>query len=381
MTLLLADAAQVFETIGYVLVAILTLMVMIIVHEAGHYTVGKLLKFKINEFAIGMGPAIFKHKKKNGEIFSIRPIPIGGFCAFEGEDSESEEQGAFTSQKPWKRILVLLAGVTFNFVSAFLILTIAFCSYGYTLPMVAGFNEPVDSSITHTLEEGDIIYKINGTLVYTLNDFNIASVLSKTDAETVEVVVVRGWEAVDGPKDSSILRRGEKVTIEVPVTEFYSEDAEGNMVTYRGLGIATRGCAYRLNFFAAFWRSIVFCAQIVVFLFQTIGGLFTGLVSLKGSIGGPITTIGVITNSVANNGFKGVLMLLGMMSANIAIMNVLPLPALDGSRVIFTIIEWIRGKPINRKVEAIIHTVGIILLFAITIIFDILNFGTIASLF
>ena len=125
----------------------------------------------------------------------------------------------------------------------------------------------------------------------------------------------------------------------------------------------------------------MFFAQLVVFLFQTIGGLFTGLVSIKGAVGGPITTIGVISSGIANGGFRGFMYLLGLMSANLAIMNVLPLPALDGSRVVFTVIEWIRGKPLNRKVEAIIHTVGLILLLGLTIVFDILNLSTIAKLF
>ena len=101
------------KTVGFVLGALLILMVMITVHEFGHYIVGKIFKFKINEFAIGMGPAIFKKKMKSGEDFSVRALPIGGFCAFEGEKEEGENPNSFNKQKPWKRIVVLFSGAFF----------------------------------------------------------------------------------------------------------------------------------------------------------------------------------------------------------------------------------------------------------------------------
>lgn len=360
MQVLLLDAASVFRSIGYVIVALLTLMVMIVIHEAGHYSVGKLLKFKINEFAIGFGPPIWKHTKKNGEVFSIRPIPLGGFCAFEGEDGEEEGQseGAFCAQAPWKRILVLLAGVTFNFLSGIIIMTICFCAYGYTLPQVTGTNPPQDAALVQNLQEGDILYQVNGQNVYSLTGFNIGKILEKVDGDTVEVVVYRD---------------GKKVTVTTGVGYWLSTDEEGVTTAYYGLGILTQATGQYVGFFQSLWRAIVFSGQIVALLFQTIGGLFTGLVSLKGSIGGPITTIGVIADSVAISGFRGELYLMGMLSANLAIMNILPLPALDGSRIVFTLIEWIFRKPVNRKVEAIIHTVGMVLLFGMTIVFDILN--------
>ncbi|MBQ4444493.1 MAG: site-2 protease family protein [Clostridia bacterium] len=380
LALLMADAKSVFTTIGYIIVALLTLMVMIVVHEFGHYSVGKLLKFKINEFSIGFGPPLIKHKKKNGEIFSIRLIPLGGFCAFEGEDKDSTVEGAFNAQKPWKRILVLLAGVTFNFISAFLILTVAFCIYGYTLPAVAKFNAPVEEGVKFTLEEGDIIYQINGKNVYTLVDSNVAGIVKDLDDGPVEMTVLRNVKPQFVGK-GVVFSKGEKVKVTGYLGQYYSTDADGNVTTYRGIGIMTSYVSYRAGFWQSFAYGVVFCVQVVVFLFQTIGGMFTGLVAVKGNLGGPITTVGIIASSVATGGFRSILVLLGMMSANIAIMNVLPLPALDGSRVVFTVIEWIRGKPIPRKVEAIIHFVGLILLFGATILFDILNLGMIAKLF
>jgi regulator of sigma E protease len=380
LTFLLADAQSVFTTIGYIVVAIITLMVMIVVHEFGHYSVGKLLKFKINEFSIGFGPAIFKHTKKNGEVFSIRVIPLGGFCAFEGEDADSPVEGSFNSQKPWKRILVLLAGVTFNFISAFIILTIAFSIYGYTLPSVVSLNQPVEETEEFTLKPGDIIYQVNGKNIYTLVDTNVGGILKDCDDGLVELTVLRTCKAQFVGKNI-VFSKGEKVKVTGYLGDYYSTDADGNVTTYRGLGINTTFISYRAGVGRSFIYAVIFCVQVVVFLFQTIGGMFTGLVAVKGNLGGPITTVSVIASYASKGGFRTILVLLGMMSANIAVMNVLPLPALDGSRVVFTLIEWIRGKPIPRKIEGIIHTVGLFVLFGITILFDLLNLGMIAKLF
>ena len=357
------------EVVLSIFVAIIALMVMIMVHESGHYLVGKLLKFKINEFSIGFGPKLFSKKnKETGELFSIRAIPLGGYCAFEGEDQDSKVEGAFNSQKPWKRILVLLAGVTFNFISAVVILTILFATYGYTLPKVIGTNEPT-TSVVQNFEEGDIIYKVNGEKVYAVIETNIASLLSKTGDEAQIIVI----------------RNGKKQEITVYKAEFYSKtvDKNGENVEskYTGFGINIGYEYYRLNIFEALGRSFVFIWQLIILTFKTLGGLFTGAVGLKGSVGGTVTSVAAMGKVTMTLGFRGVLLMFGIMSASIALMNALPFPALDGCRVIFVLIEWIFKKPINRKVEGIIHTVGLILLFAFAIICDILNLGTIAALF
>lgn len=362
MDILLFSASSVFKTIGTILVAVLALMVMIIVHETGHYLVGKKLKFKINEFSIGFGPPLLQKTLKSGEKFSLRPIPLGGFCAFEGEDKDSETEGAFNKQAPWKRILVLLAGVMFNLASAFLILTIVFATYGYSLPEVAGVNQPVNSTFVQNFEEGDIILKIGGRQVYAFADWNIRTLIEKTDGDSFTVLVDRN---------------GQKVEITASVGQFYDENDE----VYSGLGINTQGTLYRYNVFQSLWRSMVFVFQLIVFMFQSIGRLFTGALAVRGNVGGPITTIAVMSHTVGAIGFRGILMLFGLMSASIAIMNILPLPALDGSRIIFTIIEWIRKKPINRKVEGMIHAIGLFILFGITILFDLINISFIISLF
>ena len=352
-----------------ILVAIVALMVMIMVHESGHYLLGKALKFKINEFSIGFGPKLFSRKSKTtGELFSIRAIPLGGFCAFEGEDAESTVEGAFNSQKPWKRIVVLLAGVTFNFISAVVILTILFATYGYTLPKVVGLNVP-QSTIEQHFEVGDLIYQVNGENVYSVIDTNISALLGSNE-DSAEVVVIRN---------------GEKQTITVYKGDFESTSKDQNGTetkeTYRGFGINIGYDYYRFGFFEALGRSFIFIWQLVILTFKTIGGLFTGAVGLKGSVGGTVTSVAAMGKVTMTLGFRGVLLMFGIMSASVALMNALPFPALDGCRVIFVLIEMIFRKPVNRKVEGIIHTVGIVILFAFAILCDILNLGTIASLF
>ena len=118
-------SAGFLSSIGSVALALLVLLFMITVHEFGHYIIGKIFKFKINEFAIGMGPALYKKQKKNGELFSIRLLPLGGYCAFEGEDQSVNDPGAFNNKKPWQRILVLIAGATMNFIAAIIIFCIS----------------------------------------------------------------------------------------------------------------------------------------------------------------------------------------------------------------------------------------------------------------
>lgn len=353
-----------------VLIAIVALMLMIVIHEFGHYLAGKIFHFKINEFSIGFGPKLFSHRnKKTGELFSIRCIPLGGFCAFEGEDEDSSIEGAFNSQKPWKRIIVLIAGVTFNFISAIIILTILFCSYGYMLPKVSNLNEPENISAVQNFEVGDIIYKVNGKNVYSVINTNVGTLLSQSD-EVAEVVVIRN---------------GKKEKIQVYKSNYVTKgrDKDGNEVTetYNGFGINIAYTYHRFGFCDAISRSLIFIGQLFILTFKTIGGLFTGAVGLKGSVGGTVTSVAAMGKITLTLGFRGVLLMFGIMSASVAFMNALPFPALDGCRIIFVIIEWIFKKPVNRNVEAIIHTVGIIILFAFAIICDILNLGTIARLF
>lgn len=212
LNILSATVGEVFAYIGYVLLALLALMAMIVVHELGHYTAGKLLGFKIDEFAIGFGPKIFKRKnKKTGELFSIRPFPIGGFCAFHGEDADGallDENGnqvkdangniikdpdAFNNQKPWKRLIVLFSGAFMNFLSAILIITIYFSAYGQPLPYVVGtYDVP---SYQNVFEQGDVLLSVNGKQINLMAQEDLDNVFKKV-GDTAQFRVLRNGKRI-----------------------------------------------------------------------------------------------------------------------------------------------------------------------------------------
>ena len=183
---LLCDFASVAATVGRVILAFVILMFMVLIHETGHYTAGKLLGFKINEFAVGMGPKLFSRTKKNGEVVSLRMLPLGGFCAFEGENEDgSSNPAAFNNQKPWKRLIVLFSGAFFNFISAILIAIIAFGCYGDN---VAAVNKVYDYApqSNQQLQSGDILFKINGRRVFVID--NISRYMDSDKEMTFEVL-------------------------------------------------------------------------------------------------------------------------------------------------------------------------------------------------
>ena len=361
--LLCVSAGEVFKWIGYIVIAMICFMFMIVVHELGHYTAGKLLGFKINEFAIGFGPAIFKKvtNKNTGETFSLRCIPAGGFCAFEGEDAEAESPESFNSHPVWKRIIVLASGVFFNFLSAIIILNIFFMTYGEAVPEIADTYQLVQESDEQLFQPGDKIIEVNGKKVYSLLESGkLGELISGSDTN-----------------EFTVLRNGEEVTFTATKTKYYytylTED--GSMATEikTGLGITYGFGQYKLGYFSAVARSFNFCGDVVELIFKSIGQLFTGAAKVKDTMGGTITAVSALVQ-LGQSGFAAVAYGVAVLSISIAFMNILPLPALDGSRIVFAIIEAIRKKPLNRKVEGMIHAVGLVLLIGLAVTFDLLHF-------
>ena len=478
--------ADVMQTVLGVVVALLVLLLTITVHEFGHYIVGKLLKFKINEFAIGMGPAIFKKKKKNGEIFSIRILPLGGFCAFEGEDDagapgrEKEKieqpvfeevpepataipedenalsENAFNNKKPWQRILVLIAGGVTNIVFAILITTISFSVYGHftiTPAEVAAPSSEIENSFS--LEAGDKILKIDGKFIYLTTDL-IDALNGKIKGDLVTVTVERNGERLDkkvamrcdvnstgmtdyydalealgvattlifstdatnqftdgasligisgGSRIYSLtdlyghlseLSSGDEITFDVEkdgqksemkivipdgfeeVNVEYDSLSAQNAAFKKFFGIKSYYISYavdstpaKISFFEGLYRAPVYGVKTMWLTLRSIGGLFNGSVSIS-DVSGPVGTIS-ITSQYVSRGFSYVLNIMALIGISIGIFNLLPIPALDGGRVVFVAIEWIRGKPVNRNVESTIHFVGIIVLIAFAILVDVLK--------
>ncbi|MBR4800082.1 MAG: RIP metalloprotease RseP [Clostridia bacterium] len=438
LTLSAVTAAQVFTYIGYVIVALLALMVMIVVHELGHYTAGKLLGFKIDEFGIGFGPAIFKKKnKKNGEVFSLRIFPIGGFCAFHGEDAEEskvDEEGnpildedgkpvkdkeAFNAQKPWKRLIVLFSGAFMNLISAIVIITIYFSAYGQILPTVIGTHDEaavIAGAQENRFRDGDVILNVNGKQINILLQEDLDKAFANL-GDSAKFKVLRDGKritvnaskyyyspfendelvySINGVQLETPVRYGDLASVSeadtdeellIVVAEY---DEQGNLLSQSsakvrrgkvsedpsgyygyGFGITRTITRAKLPFFLAFGRAFGFCFFVVFKILASLGALITGKLGLENA-GGTITTITTIAK-MSSLGFDSFLYVTAIISANLAVMNWLPFPALDGSRMLFTLIEMIFRKPVPRKVEAVIHTVGLVLLLVLAVFLDIFH--------
>ena len=359
------------HTILAVILAIVILLVMITVHEFGHYLAGKALKFKINEFAIGFGPKLFKRiSKKNGEAFSIRALPLGGFCAFEGEDGgEGEHPDSFNKKAPWKRIIVLIAGPLMNYVLALLLIIVSQFSFGQMLFKVGSVTPADEAYAQYSLCADDIITDANGKGIYLVTDL-IYALKGKSEGDIVKMTV---------------LRSGEKQVVEVKLrTDCDFKNSEEVSKLCRALGLGTfqaeDGTSYwdysftshRFGFFETIGRSFVYSFKIAGTIFRVLGELLTGHLGIS-AMGGPVTTI-KITSQVAIQSFQSFLEIAAYIGVNLAVFNLLPIPALDGSKVIFCLIEWIFRKPVPRKVEAVIHAVGFFLILGFAVLVDILQF-------
>ena len=458
--------ASAFKTAGYVLLAILILMIMITVHELGHYLVGKAFKFKINEFAIGMGPAIFKRTMKSGEIFSIRLFPFGGFCAFDGEDQDGDDPNAFNNKKPWQRILVLVAGAAMNYLLALLIIIISMSAYGQsTLGMQYGRHDeaiygtsieeqiPADKSIN----DGEYIVSLTrdgkkSNIYMTVDLISSLNHAKKGDVVTAELIsdgktvkrdiilradvecknlteVTKAYDALgmgyamqlEANGSSPFIKGDFLIKIGAPDVEYknatfvYTPDdvayvlkdkAVGDTVWFwttrdtkyvytfgpswsacektgegvmNYLGIKETARNYYVTatyvkhgFFKTIGHSFGYSFKIGGTVFRTLGQLLTGKLGLN-AVGGTITTIKT-TSEVISYGFRYALEIMAFIGVNLAVFNLLPIPALDGARVVFCVIEWIRKKPVSRKVEGIIHAVGLIVILGFAILVDILQF-------
>ncbi len=371
MQINLLSFASVMNTVWAIFLAILILLIMITVHEFGHYIVGKIFHFKINEFSIGFGPALFKKTKKSGEVFAIRLIPLGGFCAFEGEEDDEENKSshpdAFNNKPPWQRILVLIAGAFMNFITAMLCIIVSFAVFGQLL-LMAYRVEPIPAGQEQTyyeysLQDEDIIVSVEGRDIYLVSDLQEALKGGKTgDSFTFTVI-----------------RDGKKVKQEVRLrSDIENASVAETAHLFRAIGVQEAdgefeiySCKVKLGFFQTIGRAFVYAIRIAGTIFTVLGELLTGVLGLS-AMGGPVTTISV-TSQIVSQGLLQFLEMTAYIGINLAVFNLLPIPALDGSKVIFTTIEWIRGKPLNRKVENIIHFFGMMLILGFAVLVDLLQ--------
>lgn len=313
--------------------AIIMFCILIFIHEFGHFIVAKACGVKVNEFALGMGPAIFK-KQKGETLYALRAIPIGGYCAMEGEDEESEDERAFNNKKAWQKALIVVAGAAMNFILCVVIM-IGISTFSGTPTTTIGELTADGPAKAAGLKTGDQIVRIDDTEINEWTDITTA--------------IGEGSESVK----IAIIRDGQEMTITSETVE-----EEGRLI----IGILPERDH---GFFLGIKKGIESTWDMTVMMVDTFRMLFSGEVSVK-ELSGPVGIVYVV-NDTAKMGIMYLFYLTALISLNLAIVNMLPLPALDGGRLLMIIIRKITGKAITDEMEGKIHFIGIMLLFALMI--------------
>ena len=335
-----------------IILTILLFGVLIFIHEFGHFITAKLSGVKVNEFALGMGPVIWKTRKKDTQ-YALRLLPIGGFVSMEGEGEDSEEEGSFSKARIWNKILIVTAGALMNLILGFLLLVIVVSqqqAIGTTT--VARFEDGATSS--QMLQVDDKILKINGSSINI--DYDIIYTMMRDS---------------DGAVDMVVLRDGQK--IELTGIPFSTEEMEDGTVTttldFKVYGREkTVGGVLRQAFFYTGTVAKLVCTSLI----DIVTGRF-GINQLSGPVG-----VASAVGEASSMGLSSFLMLAAFITINLGVFNLLPIPALDGGRLLFLLIEAVRGKPINPKYEGYVHALGFVLLFGLVII---VTFNDIVRLF
>lgn len=322
-----------------IIAALLLLSVLVMVHEFGHYSIGRLLRFKIKEFAIGMGPKLFG-REKHGILYAVRAFPIGGSCKFHDEDEAISDITSFGAQKVWKRAAVIFAGPLMNILFAVILAIASLSIFGDIVPAVYSVSD--GPAALAGMQEGDILIAVDGAQVRHYND----AVAKIRAANSLGAVI-------------TVERSGTQVDLNV--FDLYNEEAGYNV-----LGITLTGARRSYSFFEAAGAAVPLIGTIIGEIFEFLGGLFSRGVQ-QGELLGPVGTISFIGAAV-RVGLESVLRLAMLISVNLAIINLLPLPALDGGRLAFLALEGVRGKPIPQEKEGMVHFVGIMLFFALIIV-------------
>jgi regulator of sigma E protease len=340
----------------YIIVAIIIFGFLIAIHEFGHFFTAKLFGVKVNEFSIGMGPALLK-KQKGETLYSLRLLPIGGYCAMEGEDEDSQEPRAFGQAKVWKQIVILAAGAFMNFLAGLLFTLIIFSQAGgFVLPNLDGYLEGYGTESSGLLP-GDVFYAIDGHRIYNYGD--LTTFLSRA-GDTLDLVVKR-----DGVK----VRLND---VYMPLQERTAED--GTTTYLRGITIgreilpATVG-----NKLLYSWYN---CVDFVRTVWMSLGDLVSGAVGLR-DLSGPVGIVDAISqvgsqSESAVDAAYNILYFAALIAVNLAVMNLLPLPALDGGRIFFLLVNTVLYGLFRRKIapkyEGYVHLAGLALLMGLSLV-------------
>ena len=336
-----------------ILFAILLFSFLIFIHELGHFVAAKMSGVQVNEFAMFMGPAIVKWQR--GEtLYSIRCIPIGGYCAMEGEDGDSDNPKAFTKAKWWKRLIILVAGAAMNFIAGLLIFAILYLPGNQIIaPVISEFTDCCIFNTENGLQVGDEILSLDGEKIYVNNDISLILNMNPTKIH-----------------DVTVIRNGKKLVFNDLEMAHTCTDEEGNEYLHYGFAfgeVQTVGFLDKVDYV---WRMSLDTVRTVRLSLQMLLKGKAGLNDMTGPVG--IVKIMSDTAQEADSTLAAVLNTLyfgGFIAINLAVMNLLPFPALDGGRIVALLltlaIETVTRKKLDPKYEAYVHAAGMILLLAL----------------
>ncbi len=339
----------------YVLLAIVVLGVLIAVHEFGHFAAARLCGIPVKEFSIGFGPKLWQRKgKKHDTLFTLRPIPLGGYCMFYGDtdddpDGQTKDDPRNYSNAPvWKRMASVVSGPLMNLLLAFVVAVVMMACYGLTLasPLVSSVEEGKPAQVAG-LMPGDVFQSVGGQDV--------------SGGTVTDVSAAIGSLGAGQPIELRVLREGEVVTLTIEPE--YSE-ADGRWM----IGVMIQQGYERLpagQVVPAAWDA---CVNASTAILQALGKLFTTGEGFE-ETAGPVGVVQMMAEQTRQGGLEIFLYLVVIISINLGLVNLLPIPGLDGSRLVFMLIEAVRHKPVKQKTEAMIHLGGYMLLFGLMIVF------------
>lgn len=339
----------------YIIIAILLFGFLVAIHEFGHFITAKAFGVRVNEFAIGMGPALFS-KQKGETLYALRAFPVGGYCAMEGEDEDSDDPRAFGAQKAWKRLVILAAGAFMNFLAGLALILLLFSgAKSFPAPVLSGFMDGFPLEGEQGLMAGDRIVSINGERIYLYND--VTMFLGRGSGESYDIVVERN---------------GKRIVLNDFPLELREYTVEGQTVTRYGLYFAYEDATLGVKLRNSWYNAIDFVRLVRISLTD----LVTGNAGIK-DMTGPVGIVDTITqvgsqSATVRIALENILYFGALIAVNLAVMNLLPLPALDGGRIFFLLINgvWMLlfRRRIDPKYESYVHVAGLVALLALMVV-------------
>ena len=341
-------ASELWSKAWPILFALLFFGVIIMIHECGHFACAKLFKVKVNEFSLGMGPALFK-RKKGDTLYAVRLFPIGGYVAMEGEDDASEDDRAFNKKPVWQKMIIVVAGALMNLILGFILMVLLLT----TSTDLIGTNTikefyPDAVSSQYGLQAGDRFVEIDGHHVW--SELDLSFLMSRSQDVVFDFVVERN---------------GEKVTLND--VHFATEQQNGiTLIQYDFIIIGEQP-----GFLNIVKNAFTQSASIVRMVWLSVFDLVTGRYGMS-ELAGPVGTVDIIADvtaqAVSSGSLTNLLTIMAFITINVGVANLLPLPALDGGRFLFLAVEAVRRKPVNPKYEGYVHAAGLALLLLLMVV-------------